>query len=440
MPNDILQNDGTPLFEREIRRFTSKMWALEGYFPLVMKLISIKLFGDIKKEEEYINSHGISSSDGEQQEDIVTIPEDKISRFLDIEKSLSSSMAAVELFPINIVMAFVSQYDAYLGRLIKLIYSEKPELLNGSEKNISFAEMNSYTSIQEIKDYIVEKEVESVLRGSHKEHFIWLEKKMNITLTKDLPNFNTFLEIMERRNLFAHNDGVVSSQYLKIIKEYTNDYTANITHGERLKVDVDYFLKCYNVIFEIGVKLGHVIWRKYKPEETSNADTHLINVCFDLIVNEDYNLAINILDFAINTPPLRKNSSQKVICYHTINKALALYLKNNQKACEEVLSQYDWSATGDIFALAVSVLREDYELAFQLMKNIGPNKEELGKEAYLNWPIFKKFRKAEGFSEIYKDVFGEEMVYVEKKPNRLEDILSDLNDVKKMINKNDISI
>ena len=46
----------------------------------------------------------------------------------------------------------------------------------------------------------------------------------------------------------------------------------DIEVGKRIEVTPDYFEKAYYCIFEIGVKLAHVLWRKHQPEDLENAD------------------------------------------------------------------------------------------------------------------------------------------------------------------------
>src|SRR5690606_26404612 len=115
-------------------------------------------------------------------------------------------------FPRSLLVSLVSHFDAYVGRLIRAIYLRKPELLNSSERKLSFEELVRYDSIEAVREFVIEKEVESVLRGSHVEQFRWMERTYDVPLTKGLDSWPLFVELMERRNLFVHTDGIVSSQ------------------------------------------------------------------------------------------------------------------------------------------------------------------------------------------------------------------------------------
>lgn len=417
-------------FGSEIDRYLRHIESQTDVVPLVMSLISVKLVQEAKLVDKFIKENGIiESEEGSNGEGKLEIPSDKIKEFIELNEKASTTSLAHKLLPINFVVSFVSQYDAFLGGLIRAMFIAKPELLNNSEKNIQFSELLQYSTIEDARESLIEKEVESVIRESHLKQFKWLEGKLNITLRKDLPSFNDFIEITERRNLFVHCNGIVSRQYLEVCEENQVKGIEKLKIGEQLIATGEYFNKCYMVLFEIGVKLGQVIWRKLKPEEIDDADTHLNNVCYQLLIKGHNKLALNLLTFA--TDVLKKYTDHEMLCIYTINKALAHYLSNNKEACNGVLEKHDWSATSDKFKLATAVLHEQYPQAIELMKSIGTTNKHVNKDAYREWPLFRQFRKTEDFKGAYKEIFNEEFVYIESKPKDLEDLLSELKQIKK---------
>jgi hypothetical protein len=148
------------------------------------------------------------------------------------------------------------------------------EILNGSDRTITFPELVAFDSIESARNHVVEKEVESILRESHADQFDWLEKKFKLPLRKDLSIWSDFIEVTERRNLFVHSGGQVSGQYLKVCQSHKFD-TGKTSKGDVLAVSPDYFSKAYGIVFEIGVKLAHVLWRKLMPEERKRADQNM---------------------------------------------------------------------------------------------------------------------------------------------------------------------
>jgi hypothetical protein len=264
--------------------------------------------------------------------------------------------------------------------------------------------LNSFDSIEAARDYVVEKEVETLIRKSHSEQFDWLENRFSIKLRKGLESWKKFMEVTERRNLFVHCEGRVSSQYLAVCREFGID-CAGLSLGTELTVSQTYFAEASECVFEIGVKLGHVLWRKLAPEQRGAADANLNRICLDLISDRRYRLAIKLLDFATST--LKKWNDEAIRRIFVLNRAQAYKWSNDDATCRKILAAEDWSAVEDKFAMAVAVLKNDFAKAILCMKRVGDG-DQVPKEAYKDWPIFREFRKTDEFQQSYKDLFGEQ--------------------------------
>lgn len=304
------------------------------------------------------------------------------------------------------------------------MYKTCPELLNDSNKNFSLSEILQFESIEEAKDRVIEKEVETVLRDNHLAQFQWIEAKLKMPLRKDLPVFSDFIEITERRNLFVHTNGEVSRQYIKICKDNQVKDIEKVKVGNHLTAPPQYIFHCYNILFEIGVKLGHVIWRKLDKSTREQADDYLNDICFNLLKQKKYKLALVLLQFA--TDVLKTYANQEIKYIFIINKALAYYLTDDRKACVEVLDKEDWSAFAPKFQLAVAVLHDDYIAATSYMRML---KDNAPKNIYGDWPLFTKFRESDEFKSCYRELYGEEFSYAEIKKVDLEDILHEAHEL-----------
>lgn len=143
--------------------------------PVIINTLLSRGFANNKKLADFISENGIDE-EGEEN-NTKSIPEEKMNVFYKLSKNTGNAFAALELFQKNMVVSLMCIYDAFLGDLIRLIYMHKPELLNACEKNFTFSEIVKYESIEKIKEKIIEKEVECVLRNSHAEQFSWISKK-----------------------------------------------------------------------------------------------------------------------------------------------------------------------------------------------------------------------------------------------------------------------
>lgn len=418
------------LFEYAIERFTLEIDSLAESLPLVMGLVEFKLKNHTKKLDKFIDEHEDKDENGEK---LYRIPLDKFNEFNKLDKDAKTSRAAYNILPRNFVVSLVSQYDAYLADLCRSLFQIKPELAFLLEKEFSFQDILKYEDLDELKEYVIEKDVESLLRKSHYEQLTTLEKRISkhtkkeFTLTTNLPALPTFIELTERRNLFVHCNGLVSRNYIENCKKHNVKTTEKIELNDVLDVDPEYFNDGFQAVFEIGVKLGQVLWRKFLPTKINEADYNLNNISFDLIINGYYDLAINLLKFATETLP--KKSTEKMRKTMIINKALSFYLKGEKDTSNKILDSEDWSV-GLLFQLGVSVLKEDYDLSTSLMKKIGPEHDDINASSYQEWPLFRDFRDTDKFKNTFKEIFDKEFVVVEREKKSFVKLMNNIKDEK----------
>lgn len=400
---DTDKNDSVDLitFGPEIDLFCKHIDAI-GDVLILMVIVVQKMTEDARKNrEEFENEHCEVTED--EKERRVEIPNEHYREWKRRDRYYQHIKTSRALLPRSLLVSLISQYDAYLGRVLRVAFTRKPDILNGSEKKISFDTLSHFPSIDAAREYILEKEVESILRSSHTDQFKWMESAFSVPLTKGLERWPTFIEITERRNLFVHTDGVVSSQYIAVCNLHKCDLPIEIKEGVRLDVPQDYFAAAHSCIYEIGVKLGHVLWRKLLPDERKHADQSFLRTTYELIENGKYELAIRLLDFCCKE--FKKFSSEETELILTVNRAQAYKWNGDLEHCKRIMNAIDWSAKSDQFRLADAVLGDNWSRAERLMTRIGSN-GVVSQDAYRHWPLFREWRKRPEFTRAYKEIFG----------------------------------
>ena len=423
--NELIDYESRCLFKEAIDKFINLLNSQMDSFPILNNTLAMNVKTCANRFTRFIEEKGVKTTVDEDKQDITYyVPLEQGNEFERLKDDLSCSVNAYCLIPKNTIVAMVSLYDAFIADLLECAYILQPQLLNSSEKEFSFSEIIQFGDLEKLKKHVIEKDVESVLRESHIKQFDILSKRFNVKLTSDLPRFNDFIEITERRNLFVHTNGRVSSQYLKTCKDRPFDHKdEDVIIGEELAATPMYIEHCYNILFEIGVKLGQVLWRNLE-NDLEKADDSLIEIGYDLIKSKKNTLACVILDFA--SKPYVKHfnkESEYVLC---VNRALAYYLAGDKEMSNSIINSIDWSGTDLKFKLASKVLLEQYEDAFEIMKSIGKN--EKMRFGYAEWPLFNEFRKAQTFKDIYKEIYGCDYEYNDSKPKKWEDIVQEAVD------------
>lgn len=409
-----------------LNQFIENIESIHSTIPMFMVILSEIRKKSVDSYSDYLKENGelIKENKNLKRYKLAT----KFSRKADIiEKRSIRAKKSLSLIPKNFVVSLVSEYDSFLGNLLKSFYRKKPELLNSIERKISYTELVCFESIDNARDHILEKEVESVLRKSHTEHFDIMEKKFSINLRKNLKIWSDFIELTERRNLFVHCNGIVTSQYLSVCSQ-NNVNIKSKKAGQKLVASADYIENSFRILNEIAIKLTHVLWRKVFPDERKSADDALISLSYDLLQQKRYSLVINVLDLFINT--IKKFHDDTMKRFLIINLSIAYKLSGDKKSSDKELSKYDWSSCDYLLKLAHSVLLEDYDKSANFMRKVIATKD-LSEDAFLHWPLFEDFRKEDQFKEIFLESFGKEAFEIDnEKVEEIEsnDSVDDIND------------
>lgn len=338
-------------------------------------------------------------------DDYNSIPANKISELKDLLKRLNRVGRASTILPHSFLSSLVAQYDHLIGQLIRFIYRINPKQLCESESKVSYKDLFTINDIDKIRDKIIQDKVEAIIRKSHEDQICDLEKMINNVPLSKVDFWSDFVEITQRRNLLVHCKGRVSAQYIKICKNAGVDNLPK--EGDILDVDDKYFNKAFHVLYKMGVMLSQVITRKLfeKDEVLPEIDTILNQVIYGVLEEGDYELAIDLSQFALAPKTKHQNNLDKV--YFVLNFAQAYKWLGQQDKCEAELRKFDFSGMCADIMIAKYALEDDIDNVVLSMKNIGTHSSIMTKEAYMSWLIFKEMRKERRFCQTYEEIFGE---------------------------------
>lgn len=321
-----------------------------------------------------------------------------------LRKERDKSRKLLLVIPTNFLVAIVSEYDAFIGDLIREIYKNKPEKVNSLEKEFTFKEIIEFGSMESIKDFVIEKDIETTLRKSHLEQLNALERKFTIDLTKDLSLLPDFIEITERRNLFVHCKGIVSSQYIKNCSE--NSVKLNdVNIGNRLYATNSYIFHAIDVFSELAIKLTHVLWNKVFKEDSEKIGDSIHDISYELLSRKKYALLNSLSPLFLSKPfgSIGEGTRRALL----VNHCIALIERGQKEISDKLLDSYDWSASSPILQMAERILKEDYKRSAVYMKQ-AYQMDVLKKEHIDQWPLFMHFKNSDEFKSLYDELFGKD--------------------------------
>ncbi|EID84450.1 hypothetical protein MSI_20960 [Treponema sp. JC4] len=396
-------------FEELLKNWSTEIQALKETM-LIAQLCNVKVLDDKDKEiKEFIKTNCKIVEKKSENDFSYEIPDSVYTLHLEKKKEINKFTVACSIFPRMFIVTLLCQYDALIGSLVRLVLTNKPDILNGSEKTLTFKQLAEFKSMDEAKESIIAKEIETILRESHDVQLKWFENKLSIKLHEDKELISKFIEITERRNLFTHNNGIVNESYLSNCNRF--GINPDVKIGDVLEVEPTYFSEAADCIMEIGIKLIVILWRKTIESEIEKTESVTNQIAYGFIAEENYNLALKILDFCLACFKPFKTSLNKLMI--VMNKAQCLLWLKQEEQSKKLLDSQDWSLCTPQFILCKKVLERKFSEAIDILKTQDTQLDQID---LMSWPIFKEFRE----EQIFKDY------YSEKYPNTIKDFSEEM--------------
>lgn len=332
---------------------------------------------------------------------------DKIKTFVHIKSlidTLKKMHRANEMFRCNSIVLLVAKFDEFLSDVLRVLFKSHPDHLKSPDKALTYEEILELESLDEVLDKFMNKEIEKVLRLSHEEQLEYLDSRLKLGLKEHFALWNNFIEITERRNLYAHTGGHVNRYYLRVCKEKDIKLESKIRENSYLPVTEQYFESAYKCIFELGVRISQSVLRRIFPDKLKEADrSFLNNIGIPLEENKQWELAKIIFDFALSMPQkfIFDDESYKVFI---INSCICLKQIGQKKEMRKLLESVDWSSANQRFLLAIHVIKNEYPEAEALMSTMNA-KEPIDEHSFRTWPLFLEFRETENFARAFKKIY-----------------------------------
>lgn len=390
-----------------LNNFIENINCLRETYDFNKGMLNQQLQTATKNYESFISPFCSSDENGISQ---IVLPIQKVKEFNKIFKRKCRAEKTFQLIPPSYIVTLVSLYDTFLAGFVRCIYSLKENLILESNITFNYRDIAEYGSIKEVKKNVIDNTIDKLFRDSHTEQIDWIEKAIGINSLKQFAGWASFVELTERRNLFVHSDGVVSSQYLKECKKckYKTD---GIQVGSKRLADDHYFENSYKLLYEMAVMMTQILLNKLYigvfTTDTGVRDKILIGNVYELISEKLYDVAINVSMFARDSKSFKHNNKDKA--YIELNLAQAYKWSGRNDKCLAVLRDLDTSAMSNDFQIPKKVLEENYEEVYSMMQTLGSGSMILTKEAYREWPIFKEIRKQDKFKEVFETIFAEKM-------------------------------
>ena len=344
--------------------------------------------------------------DKDQRFEIYGVTEEQYPSVMPQVRRLREFDKGVTVLPGAILLSLVATFDSFIADTVRLMLRHKPERVIESSKTISVKEVLNMSSFEDVRNKVIDDEVETLMRGSHDEQIKYIENKLNIDIRSKYDGWGNFIEIFERRNLIAHGNYIINSHYIRNCNKHGFEVDEKQA-GERLSLDRRYLRSSSGRLLEFGLSLMFVLWLKHFADDRETAYESLNARTYELIKDGQSRVAAKLLDLALfeQTP----KASDRVKKMMTVNLANAYKKLKDDPRALEVIKGVDWSAATDDFQICVAAIKEDVDRVVELMPRVTQG-DLIKKSDFREWPVFDWVREEKSVQDKFQEIFGEPII------------------------------
>lgn len=372
---------------------------LSPVFGAIDRLVEDKLIeeeGDDHDEPSDVVEYELN----EEENSIKFRPKGEMAeKFNEAMDKLRESSRKIQLLYNGSLMNLVSHVELYFSNIIHFYLDRFPGCIGESEKQFSLEDLDSFESIEDARQHLIQRKVEDVLYGPFEEWVEFLRNRANLSMGYLDDDLDKLVESFQRRNLVVHAGNRVNQTYLSKVDE---DFTDNIDVGQKLRVDREYLDDRIDLLEKNCLLIGFELWKQIDLEDEERG-LHLVDLSFEHLKRGRYNISESLGYFLEND----RNQPEPQRLIGKINYWLSLKRQGRWDEVKESAESADFGAKGLRFRLAHASLCERDEDFFELLEPTIKS-TELTTEHVRKWPVFKEMRETDELEDHLSKIESQE--------------------------------
>jgi hypothetical protein len=151
----------------------------------------------------------------------------------------------------------VALFDAFLSDVQLCVLTVRPELLRDRERHLTYTEIVEAMTQGRLIDVMAESTVTSIDRHSIKDQLKKMGKRLQTEFKVEEEVQNRITEVIARRNIFTHANGIVDSAYLKLVPDSPH------TIGTKLEVSYPYWMDGHQLLRQVCDQLLQSLFARH---------------------------------------------------------------------------------------------------------------------------------------------------------------------------------
>lgn len=292
------------------------------------------------------------------------------------------------------LISLVIYFEMLIASITKHRLIKYPQASDIEDKTLSLDEIRRLGSFENAAQYLIEQEVETLIRKKYTDWIAYIKTNMKLKLENISKLNETVIEIIQRRNLYVHNEGIVNNIYLSNISD---ELKSGVELGKKLLLSTNYMDSSINSIRHVGVLIGLEYWRMMEKESAGRVN-FIGEMSMQLMLDGEWELARDIFQFGLQEKKM--TSKQKAVLQ--INYWLSMKRIGKYSEIKNEIESSDYSDKTRDFQVCYYALIDRIEMFFAII----PKAIEV-KEITVNdlkeWPVFDEYRNDERFQALLID-------------------------------------
>ncbi len=293
------------------------------------------------------------------------------------------------LFYKNTLISIVTTFDNLLANIFRYYYTENTDKLSPDNKQISFFELRNLENIKDAEKFLIDREVEKILREEGLASKISMLKDVfNINFDSIRDYISEVEKIIKIRNLIVHNSGLADNEF---ISKYGDN---KIKKGEKIKIEKEYVSHSLYLMYFFGSYILQDIQLRFSKEALTDSDFILNDVLHYLIQKKQLKFSRSVYDFIISNQDKIEDINKKMV---VINYCISQKKQGkNNEHIQKILDIQDWSIKSDDFEMCKAALVGD-DINFFKYLNILIKNKKINKKEINDWEIFDFYKSKKDF-------------------------------------------
>ncbi|MFC2007169.1 hypothetical protein ACFLVB_01010 [Chloroflexota bacterium] len=291
-----------------------------------------------------------------------------------------------ELLLRNSFIMLFAYFDFLLLDLLQCYYSKYPNALS-DEMNLSYRELRKCIDINEAKQILIDKKIESLTFTNRTEFF---EKYLEGNIRDKIINWKIIKEAYQRRNILVHNDGIVDSHYIRNVIPLNEDW--KVKKGDRLSVSGNYYVQINNEIIIGGIILIQNCWRKWFKDDLEKADSKLIDSVNKGLIFREFEVAKRLSQFSKGIELYDEENRDLLDILHCYSLK-KLEIEGEFKKELKIIEKHELSLR---CLVALAVLKDDREAFYKYVEKAA-KENKIDKLEFNLYAIYQEFAEDDNF-------------------------------------------